>query len=429
MKDFRVLIRKFDFMMFVLGGIITQFGSDMVQFAIGLYVLELTGSAGAFAGVLSVIAIPRIILSPFAGVLADRIDRKKLLMALNFSNALVILSYGIYYMGTGAFSLWMLYLLVIYLEIVEVFYSPASTSVFPSILDNHLISSANSFYQTFYAMSGIASTIVAAFVYQYLPIQMILIIASILYVLAMLSKLPLVLPHFNKTSQENKSSILGDMKDAIRYLNENPTMWKLVLFAGVINLFLGPIFVISWPYFIKQVADLPSIYLGYSQAVFAAGMVLGGIVSYAVNAKFKLGTVFFGTLSISALLFGVMSMILTILFYQMGQVFLAYIGMTVIIFILALTIVSVNVAIGTFIQSYVPLDIIGRVSTVIGMIAGGAMPLGNLIYGYLGDKLNLAISFALPAIVIALMLVIFNGLGGELNQMVMSKQTEEKATA
>lgn len=71
-------IKRKDFSLLILGKLVSLLGSNMQQFALSLYVLALTGSATIFASMLSISILPRIILSPIAGVFGDWFDRKKL---------------------------------------------------------------------------------------------------------------------------------------------------------------------------------------------------------------------------------------------------------------------------------------------------------------------------------------------------------------
>ena len=72
-----------NFTLLILGQLTSLFGNFILKLALSMYVLEVTGSAAVFAGILSAAAIPTILLSPFGGILADRADRRNIMVALD----------------------------------------------------------------------------------------------------------------------------------------------------------------------------------------------------------------------------------------------------------------------------------------------------------------------------------------------------------
>ena len=76
-----------DFTLMILGQIISLFGNAILRFALSLYVLDTTGSAAAFGGILAVSMVPTILCSPLGGVLADRVPRQRIMWGLDFFTA------------------------------------------------------------------------------------------------------------------------------------------------------------------------------------------------------------------------------------------------------------------------------------------------------------------------------------------------------
>ena len=68
-----------DFTLMVAGQIISLFGNAILRFALSLYVLDTTGSAAVFGGILAVSMVPTILCSPLGGVLADRVPRQRIM--------------------------------------------------------------------------------------------------------------------------------------------------------------------------------------------------------------------------------------------------------------------------------------------------------------------------------------------------------------
>ena len=81
-----------NFILLILGQASSLFGNFILKLALSMYVLEETGSAAVFAGILSAAMVPTILLSPFGGILADRADKKKIMVVLDALTGLFVLS-------------------------------------------------------------------------------------------------------------------------------------------------------------------------------------------------------------------------------------------------------------------------------------------------------------------------------------------------
>ncbi len=80
-----------NFVLLILGQVSSLFGNLILRLALSMYVLEITGSAAIFAGLLSAATIPTIFLSPFGGILADRADKRNIMVALDVLTGVSVL--------------------------------------------------------------------------------------------------------------------------------------------------------------------------------------------------------------------------------------------------------------------------------------------------------------------------------------------------
>jgi len=138
------LLKQKDFTLLIVGKLVSLLGSNMQQFALSLYVLKITGSAVIFAAMLSISIFPRLLLSPIAGVFGDWFDRKRTIVLLDFINSIIIGTFAIIYISSGSLSILMIYILVILLEITEIFFGSAMSAVMPSIVKKEDLIEANS---------------------------------------------------------------------------------------------------------------------------------------------------------------------------------------------------------------------------------------------------------------------------------------------
>lgn len=118
----RALLKNKNFTLLLAGNAVSLLGSNMQQFALSLYVLAVTGSATIFSTMLSISILPRILMTPFAGVFGDWFDRKKSIVLMDTINGLLIGAYAFYFFMNGSLSVPSIYLLVVLLEITEIFF-------------------------------------------------------------------------------------------------------------------------------------------------------------------------------------------------------------------------------------------------------------------------------------------------------------------
>ena len=115
------LLKNKDYSLLMIGKLVSLLG-NMLQFALSLYVLSLTGSALIFASMLSISILPRLLLSPIAGVFGDWFNRKKAIVFLDFINGTLIATFALIFLLNGGLTLLLIYAFVILLEIIEIFF-------------------------------------------------------------------------------------------------------------------------------------------------------------------------------------------------------------------------------------------------------------------------------------------------------------------
>lgn len=140
--------------------------SNILQFTLALYILEKTGSALVYASILSIIVIPRILLTPISGVVADRLKRINIMKTLNLIQVIVMIIYAIYSNIYKDISIFSVYILVILLEMIEVFYNVAESSILSEIVEKDLMEEAVTLSRVDDGIVYVTTPVIAAFVYK-----------------------------------------------------------------------------------------------------------------------------------------------------------------------------------------------------------------------------------------------------------------------
>lgn len=111
-----------NFTLLILGQVSSLIGNYTLRFALSMHVLEQTGSASVFAGLLSLALLPTILLSPFGGVLADRVNRRNIMAALDALSGTAVLLAG--FAMTFGRDIFVIGVLLVILSVLDAFESP-----------------------------------------------------------------------------------------------------------------------------------------------------------------------------------------------------------------------------------------------------------------------------------------------------------------
>ena len=396
-----------NFIIIVIGQIISLFGNAIQRFSMSLYLLEFTGSTAVFARILAISTIPYIIFAPIAGRLSDNINRKKIMVYLDLICSVVI---GIY-----AFILLKGYdhelivgTVMFILSICATLYGPAVTSSIPQIVEEEKLTSANGIINQVGSIVNFAGPILAGLVYGLLGIKAIVIVNAVSFLVSAIMEMFLDIPDVIKENIENadnekvismkfvKQSCV-DMKESFVYLkNEKNVILGIIASYALCNIFLVPILSIVAPYFINVFLGLPSEVFGIVEAVCVLGMILGGFIISVKPNMFSIKKVHYTYLP---MIVGVM-IIATLGFLKLNPYVLAstfaFGGLAIM-----LSVALSNVLTLTFIQKQIPDNMLGRVSAFSTAIATISVAPGQLLFGQVIDM-------GIPLGVILIITAIFN---------------------
>ena len=248
--------------------------SNIIQYALSLYVLDKTGSATAFASILSIIIFPRILFSPIAGVWGDRVNRQKGLVYTTLMTVITLVIFGLGTYVTSNLSLVAIYVLVIILELVEVFQSGPMMSVLPAIVEESQLALANTWMQVDNGIVNIITPFVAAFIYSTFSITGSLFISGSILFLTMIGYAFMKIPERKVQKQmDDEQSVVNsfwtDFKDGIKIAFDIPNLIIIVLLALFINFLMSPIFGIVITYFIRVTLEFSNTEFSMFQSFVA----------------------------------------------------------------------------------------------------------------------------------------------------------------
>lgn len=389
------LIKRKDFSLLILGKLVSLLGSNMQQFALSLYVLALTGSATIFASMLSISILPRIILSPIAGVFGDWFDRKKTIVLLDFLNSIIIGTFAVIYIINGGISIPMIYILVILLEITEIFFHSAMSAVLPSIVEKEELLEANSLNSLVMNIGNILAPVLASFIYGTFGMRVILIVNSISFLLSAISEMFINIPKNHKAPKKiNMNVFKTDLMEGINIIKSNRLISTMISLGTIINFCIGPLFSIGLIFIIKEVLKTNDFQFGIFQMILSASMLVAPILCGSIIKKVKIGRLCFTSFIFISFLILIMAIIPSNIFVNAFNTnIIPYIGLLSISFMVGILATVANIALGTLFNQIVPLELMGRTSTVFNLAVTVFIPIGQMLFGFLYDII-------LPSIVI-----------------------------
>ena len=371
-----------DFMLVVIGQIISLFGNATIRFILPLYLLNHTGSSALFGTVTACAFIPAILLSPIGGMVADRVNKRNIMVALDFFTAMII---TIFSLLMGRVNLILLIALIMMLLYgIAGAYQPSVQASVPALVSSEYYMQANSVINTVSSFSALLGPALGGILYSAYGIEPVLWVCIACFLMSAVMELFIHIP-FEKQSSNVPIWKLAreDFMESIHFIRiEKPVIGKGLLVICIINLFLSAMIVVSLPYMVTEVlpfdADFANQLYGFAQGALAAGGLAGGIGAGVFARKLSIQKA--GNLMIICA--GcVFPMGITLLFCKSAMI--NYIVMTGCCFMIMVCSTIFTVQMMSFVQTETPQNLIGKVMAVIFTICMCAQPVGNVFYGIL----------------------------------------------
>ena len=392
-----------NFIIVVIGQIISLFGNAIQRFSMSLYLLDLTGSAKTFSTILAISTIPYIIFAPIAGLLADTVNRKKIMVYLDFISAVLMGIYAVI-IFKGVDNTTIVCIVMFMLSTIYTLYSPSVTASIPQIVDKENLKSANGIIQQVGSIVNLTGPIIAGILYSLLGIKVIIVINAISFFASAILELLLNIPNIEMQEKIKNPMVKSfrEMGKSFIYLKKRKkVILGVIISYALTNIFVVPILSIIAPYFIKISLNMSSTIYGIVEGIFVLGMMIGGLVITIYPKKFNMKEIH---KTMYPIIFAVILMTVTTLIStnKIFTIVLFALGGLGIMFSLALS----NIISLTYIQEEISEDMLGKVSAFSTAVATISVGPGQLIYGQL---IELSIPLYLILLVSAILILLVIG--------------------
>ena len=390
------------YMFFFAGQLFSLLGSLVVFFAISVWITDETGSALMLSIANFIFLIPTLVFFPIAGVISDRYDRRMIILVADSLQAIITTILALSFMFNFT-EFWFVFTIIGFRSVCQAFHQPTVSAIIPSMIPKDKLSRVNGIRYLFLGIVQFIGPAVGATLLFFFPIKYILWLDVITFFIALVPLITLKAPTIQiDTMGQEKSSFGKEIKSGFSILRGVPGLLIIMILAMLLVMLSQPAMVLA-PFFIKIIHGGSTFTLALIQMIMQGGMILGSIlVSVKKKWNNKIRTFFIGIMlmNLGYLIYG----LAPIGFYPM-----LWIGSFVMGFVMPV----VNTIVMTAIQISVPLDKMGRVSSLLNLLMMVASPLGTILAGPLSEIMgvsNLYILCALFSMIVTIIPYIFTGI-------------------
>lgn len=379
-----------NFTLLVLGQLSSLFGNYILRLALSMYVLEVTGSAAVFAGILSVATIPTILLSPLGGILADRADRRNIMVALDTLTGSFCLCAAILLSEENA--LVVIGVLLVALSVLGAFETPTVQACIPQMLSGDNIIKGNAVVNQVASLSYLIAPLLGGILYAAFGLKPVMYASVVCFFVTALFECFIKLGYQDR---DFKGNILAMVKDdfsgSIRFITkERPDIMKMLILAAFSRFFVMGVTLVGLPFIVRNVLDLEAEYYGGAESMLAVATILGSIAAGLLTGKLKSGRLSYvlAAIGICIIPAGAVFLVPSSAVIRYAVNVSAFCGMQAAISIFSIFAVSI-------IQQNTPDNLIGKIMAYTSAVTMCAQPVGQMVYGFLFDRFREAVYLVL----------------------------------
>ncbi|MGE7881499.1 MFS transporter [Bacillus sp. NPDC094077] len=390
-----------DFYLMVSGQVITILGATLLRFALSLYVLDITERADIFAGLYALTSTP-FLLAPLGGAIADRFNRRNLMVIFDFINAAIVLGF-ITILINGPVSIIWIGIVMFLLAVVSAMYAPVVMASIPQLVQEKKLEQANGIVNGVQALSNIVAPVLGGVLYGIIGLKVLVLISGLAFFLSAILEMFIKIPFIKRIQEDHiVPTIVKDMKEGFLYVLKQPFILKAMLLAALLNLILTPLFVVGAPIILRVIMESSDTLYGIGMGLIDFATILGALSIGCFAKKLQMKTLHYWMFVI-ALLVIPMTLSVTPLILNMGHYppFILFILSSIFIAII-MTIVSIYVI--TVVQKKTPNENLGKVMAIITAVSQCMAPIGQFVYGFMFEEFSMKIY--LPIIAISFIMII-----------------------
>lgn len=367
---------KRNIILFLTSQSISLFGSMLVQYAITWYITLETKSGTMMT--ISIICgfLPTFFISIFAGVWADRYNRKILIIISDSMIAIATLILAILFLN-GYDSIWMLFVVLAIRALGSGIQTPAIGAFIPQLVPSDKLTKVNAINSSIQSLVMLASPMLSGALLTMATIEAIFFIDVVTAALAVVILLSFLhVPAHSKALTKQTISYFDDLREGFKYIKNHGFIKTFFIFSAIFYVLVGPVAFLTPLQVTRSFGD--DVWrLTAVELTFSIGMMVGGIAMASWNGfKNKLHT-----MSLSTFIMGICTILLGVI--PVFGIYLLFMGL------IGLVMPLYNTPATVLLQQKVEGDFLGRVFGVLGMLSSIMMPLGMIVFGPIADVIKI----------------------------------------
>ncbi|MGC9530624.1 MAG: MFS transporter [Candidatus Bipolaricaulaceae bacterium] len=252
-------------------------GSQLVQFALVWWLTKTTGSATVLATATMMALLPQILVTPFAGTLVDRWNRRWVMVGADATIAAATVGLAILF-ALGAVRVWHVYLLMLVRSAGGAFHWPAMQSSTTLMVPKRHLARIGGLNQSLFGLANIISPPLGALLLEVLPMQGVLAVDVVTALIAIVPLLLVGIPlPVRAASGRGMRAVFSDMATGLRFALGWRGLTLIIGVAALINLLVHPAVSLQ-PLLVTAHFGGGALQLAYLESAFGVGVILGGLL-------------------------------------------------------------------------------------------------------------------------------------------------------
>ena len=390
-----------DFNLMVIGQIISILGSALLRFALSLYVLDITGRADLFAGLFAISSIP-ILLAPFGGAIADRFNRRNLMVIFDFTSSIIVFAFFVV-LVIGHSSILLIGVVMVLLSFVSAMYAPTVMASIPVLVEEEKLEQANGIVNGIQALSNVAAPVLGGILYGMISLKVLVIVSGLFFFLSAILEMFIKIPFMQREQNGHIiSTLVNDLKEGFSYVVKQSFIFKCMILAALLNLLLTPLFVVGVPIILRVTLQSSDTLYGVGTGLIDFATILGALSMGYFAKKMGINNLYFW-IFITALLIVPMALSVTPIMLNIGYYssYTLFVGSAILIAMI-MTIISIYVI--TVVQKETPNENLGKVMAIIIAVSQCMAPIGQILYGLLFE--GFSVNIYVPILIISVVMVV-----------------------
>lgn len=372
--------------LFLSGQAISLFGSAVVDYAIIWHITLETKSAMAMTIGILCSFVPRLLISLFSGIWADKYNRRYLIIGADAGIAFVTLLLAVFYLS-GFNQLWLIFLVMGLRSIGTGIQTPAVNALIPQITPKGQLMRINGINNTIQSFIMLLAPAAGGALLSLIPLGVIFFVDVVTAMISIIIMFIIRIRHHltEEEKKEKRERRYGeDMREGLRFTKNNAFVREMLIIYSFYYFLIAPAAFLS-PLLVARVFGEEVWRLTANEIIFSLGMMIGGIVMARKNGFKDRITM----IALSCFIVGVTTIILGI------SGFYLFLGATLIMGIFISISSSTEMAL---FQEKVDIKMQGRVFSLVQIVTTTIMPLAMLLFGPLGDLINVKLLFIICGI-------------------------------